>query len=246
MNNIPQLDFYIENMLSNIGTSNTVIGLKRSGKSYLVRQIAKVCPGGAFIIDPMDEYGDLENVIAYVPTFRHYCKPALNEINQAFQYLKMLTQKPRVLIFDEVATYAPSKRNPPEMLAEFNATMGHIQWGMCAIYICQRPVQPWSNLIEMSDNIIAFRLRGRNDHIYLQNIAGKDVSAISYKLAPREHIFIFPDKTYQILPALGSSKVLTNTESCAIINPLDGELRKGENQIIEVDNETEIESEVTE
>lgn len=189
---------YIDHLLEP-GTSTFICGLRNYGKSYFAQAVCRRAPS-VFVIDPMDEYGDIPNALAYVPEHRSYSRVALREIDQALTYFLGMENRAGLLIFDEVVRYAPNKRIPPEKLAEINDLMAH--YDLACIWIARRPADVWTPLVETANNIMVFHLAGRNDHLYLRNRVSPQAAEQSHKLKRYEHLYIGIDRQATIMPPL--------------------------------------------
>lgn len=145
-----------------------IFGLQGSGKTEFGKMIARQS-ARPFIVDPLDEYGDIPNAIQYVPTHRTYGPEAIAEINHVVRYMLALDPKPTLFLLDEANRYCPNKRPLPEEVALLNDESRHLDLALA--FIARRPVQLNTDLAELAHYLVVFSLVGKNDRGYLNDIA---------------------------------------------------------------------------
>ena len=175
-----------------------IFGLQGSGKTEFGRWITRqaVRP---FIVDPMDQYGDIPHAVTYVPENKVYGDAAVAEINQVVEYMLTLDPRPTLFLIDEANRFCPNKKPLPVQIARLNDESRHMELALC--FIARRPVQLNTDLAELAHYLVVFSLAGKNDRQYLNDIAdgfGDKVTALPW------HDFVIADsqRHLQRLPAL--------------------------------------------
>lgn len=165
-----------------------IFGLKGSGKTefgkFIVRQAER-----PFVIDPMDQYGDIPNAVTYVPENKEYCKAAIAEINAVINHMLKIEPLPTLFLMDEANRFCPNKRPLPGMIAYLNDESRHLELALG--FIARRPVQLYTDLAELANYLVIFSLAGKNDRSYLNDIAegfGDQIVKLPW------HDFIIADK----------------------------------------------------
>ncbi len=175
-----------------------IFGLQGSGKTefgkFVVRQAER-----PFVIDPMDQYGDIPHALTYVPQNKEYCKAAIAEINAVVDHILQIEPLPTLLMIDEANRFCPNKKPLPGMISYLNDESRHLQ--MALAFIARRPVQLNTDLAELAHYLVIFSLVGKNDRAYLNDLAegfGDQVVKLPW------HDYIIADKQRQLqrMPAL--------------------------------------------
>lgn len=175
-----------------------VFGLQGSGKTMFGRFIARqaVRP---FIVDPMDQYGDIPHAITYVPQNKAYGPEAIAEINRVVEYMLELDPLPSLFLVDEANRFCPNKKPLPVQVARLNDESRHLQIALG--FIARRPVQLNTDLAELAHYLVVFSLAGKNDRQYLNDIAdgfGDKVTALTW----HDFVIADPQRKLQKFPAL--------------------------------------------
>lgn len=150
-----------------------VAGPRGSGKSTLVRHMVRGHQGLGVVYDAMDEYAEAtpSGWRCYVPRWRDYPRSA-QELDAVLGHLVVPRARKRIryslLVVEEASRVAPSRRPMPEVLAQVNDLGRH--WGLSAVYVARRPVQVHTDLVELADYLVLFRLGGLNDLRYLEDL----------------------------------------------------------------------------
>lgn len=137
-----------------------MFGLRGSGKSTLCKHILSSTPNH-IVYDPMGDYDG----------FRHYRPDDRESVSELSDLVKgvVIPQKPDLFIIDEANAYIQPKptRLPPGIgdLMDYGR-----HWGMAVGYVARRPVQFHTDLVELSDYLFFFKLSGKNDYRYLEDL----------------------------------------------------------------------------
>lgn len=144
--------------------STVIFGLPDSGKSTLTNFLITQFGQSAFLFDTLNEYNASAEYVSYVPKEREN----IDELTRVIRAV-MRSRKYSLIAIDEANRYAEPKPKPlPPVLRDLNDYRAHYQLG--TIYICRRPVQFHTDIVDLSNNLIIFRLDGSHDIDYLNNI----------------------------------------------------------------------------
>lgn len=150
-----------------------IIGPQGCGKTVLAHYLARQFPT-ALIIDPLDEYGDMPEGTHrhYLPKNLHYSDASNEEVNQIIgRYVTNgpYARKVDLWLVDEASRYFPHSRPLPSRVGWLNDTIRHtgMAWGIVA----RRLVQLNVDLIELAHYLFLFRMTGKNDLAYADNLS---------------------------------------------------------------------------
>jgi hypothetical protein len=180
-------------MIPNIVDKRFVIlGLQGTGKTYLAKHLLGQMPA-SIAYDVMHEYQGFNR---YIVKYRQYGQEAVDELNMFVSKVVIGSKKIKLFILDEANRFCPAKPHPlPDSILELNDWQRHYHVTFGAI--CRRPTQLHSDLIELAHYVFIFQLKGKNDLIYLDAIAGglgDKVLAL-----PQYHFVILqPNHEYQV------------------------------------------------
>jgi len=142
------------------GKGFCIFGVRGSGKSYLVRKILDSTPGH-LVYDPLDEY---QGYRRYIPTDRQ----SAEELNKVINEL-VIPRKPRLFIVDEANKWVRPKPTPlPSGVADLNDMGRH--FGIACGWVCRRMTQMNTDIVELSNHLFFFKLSGKNDYVYMENL----------------------------------------------------------------------------
>lgn len=174
-----------------------IFGLPDSGKSTLANFIASQFGAKAFIFDTMNEFPD-KPYDSYVPRDRRNVAELENVTRKI-----MASREYALFLIDETNRYCPSKPSPlPQAIADLNDFRAH--YDLAVIYIARRPVQLNQDLTELAHFLFIFRLTGKNDIQYLNDIAEGLGDAVS-QLKPFHFMGVFPDRSYSVFNPVKAS-----------------------------------------
>jgi hypothetical protein len=144
--------------------STVIFGLPDSGKSTLTNFLLFQFGPAAFMYDTLDEYNAAADYVSYVPKDRE----DLSELTRIIRAV-MKARKYSLVAIDEANRFAEPKPKPlPPVLRDLNDYRAHYELG--TIYICRRPTQFHTDIVDLANNLIIFRLDGPHDIDYLNNI----------------------------------------------------------------------------
>ena len=156
-----------------------IFGLQGSGKTILAKHILRQAKSH-LVYDPLDEYSAFTR---YVPQDRY----SVPELDMFIMRLGLRT-KPRLLVIDEANKYVRPKPAPlPKGVAELNDFSRHhdIAW----LAVCRRPTQFHSDVTELAHYVFAFRLPGRNDRRFFDDM-GAGLGSVVATLKPYHFLVI--------------------------------------------------------
>ena len=149
-----------------------IFGFPDGGKSTLANFLLSKYGSRAFVYDTLGEYPD-HPFDSYAPKDR-YDSAELEGIIRAV----MASRKYSMFLIDEANRFCPSKPTPlPQAVADLNDWRAHYE--LAVGYIARRPVQLNQDLTELSHYLFIFRLEGKNDIQYLNDLADGLGDAVS-------------------------------------------------------------------
>lgn len=176
------------------GKTGVIFGLKGSGKSNLAATIAESYGASCLIYDALGEYSGSASYDRYVPNDRNSIKE-LETIIRAV----MRTRKYRLFIIDEAHRPAPPKPAPlPLALRDLNDFCRHEQYDISVLFISQRPVKLHQDITEQADYIFLFRLSGKNDQVYLNELSAGLGDAVP-KLPDYHFMLVNQKREYKLM-----------------------------------------------
>jgi len=148
------------------GRRFALLGLQGSGKTVNAKWILRHYPRH-LVYDPLKEYVGFNR---YLPTYREYSLEAIAEINAAIQrFIFEKEGKLDLFVIDEANRYCPTRRPLPETIGQINDFNRHMNLGFGVI--ARRPVQLHTDLIELAHDLFIYRLKGKNDIAYLNELS---------------------------------------------------------------------------
>lgn len=165
-------------------------GLQESGKTHGIKHILKAFGSHAWVIDTNNEYQGFNR---YLMQNKQPTKEGVDEFNKALTLI-LETKKPLLIVIDEANTWIPKHGPIPPALTILNDRNRHTagKGGIgCAVgFICRRPTQLYTDLVELCQYIFCFKQTGKNTVRYLNDIAegfGDAVKTLDFE----EHHFIY-------------------------------------------------------
>ena len=188
----------------------SIFGLHETGKTHFAKTIASQYHTAVY--DVLGEY-DPEKYDVWRPDHDQY-----PEVQEEFdRFLKYIREQKvegnaqwEMLVCDEASTVLPNKKsldsNINNFLNYYRHSLDEKGWDMGGMFIARRPARVNTNIVELSRYIIIFRVTGKNDIKYLNQIAdglGDDASKLGSGDRPdHEYILVHPDRKYQIMEPL--------------------------------------------
>jgi len=169
-----------------------IFGLNGTGKSYLAKYIARHY--NAVFFDVLNEHSN--EFDSYVPTSKNY-----PDIAKEFDYFLTRLQvrnkkKWNMIIVDEASRVFPNMRPLQPVMRSYIDTFRHTQLNSIG-FICRRPTQLFTDLVELSHYLFIFRLAGKNDIQYL-NFLSVGLGDVVSQLERYHFVIVKEDRTYQI------------------------------------------------
>jgi len=175
----------------------SLFGLPDGGKSTLVCYIANQFGSAAFVYDTLSEYPP-EPFDSYAPKDQYSVEEMESVIRAA-----MRSRRYKLIVIDEANRFCPPKPAPlPQAVADLNDWRAH--YGIAAGYIARRPVQLNQDLTELSQYIISFGLKGKNDIKYLNDLSAGLGDAVS-QLGPYQFVVMDQLRNYQVFNPIPAS-----------------------------------------
>ena len=140
----------------------SVFGLRGTGKSvwtkWFIRKFNR-----PIVFDPLDEYKDFTR---YVPTAREPGEEMQAEFDAFFRSIR--GKKISCLAIDEANRIMPNREKPSVSCRDIIDLGRHDK--RCYVFIARRPTQITTDAVELTDRIVFFRLDGKNDIKYIEDI----------------------------------------------------------------------------
>lgn len=166
-----------------------IVGLPDSGKSTLANYILAQFGEQAMIYDTLNEYPD-KPFDSYTPKQR-MDTAELETVTRAV----MRAKKYKLFVIDEANRYCPNQKPLPQAIADLNDFRAH--YGLSVGFICRRPVQLNTSLVELAHYLFIFRLPGRNDLQFMQDTA-KGLEVAVENLEPYHFVIVHPNRTFTV------------------------------------------------
>jgi len=177
-------------MLDLKGKGACIFGLPDGGKSTLANYCLHSYGARAFIYDTLAEY-PADPFDSYVPNDR-YDAAELETVTRNV----LASRRYDLFIIDEANRYCPSKPAPlPQAIADINDWRAH--YGIGVVYIARRPVQLNQDLTELAELLFIFRLDGKNDISYLNDVS-RGLGDAVLELNPYYFIVKSPGKDFEV------------------------------------------------
>ena len=182
-----------------VGKRFCIFGLQGSGKSYLTSYILSKYPRH-MVYDIMDEFDGYNR---YVPVKEFY-PDNLPEFNRFYtEWFELNYSKLDLFMIDECNRIAPNMRPLTPALLELNDQNRHMKVGLGVV--ARRPTQLNTDLVELAHILFIFRLQGKNDTQYLNDIAAGLGDSVR-TLTDHRFIIVNEDRTYQVNAPVKSNK----------------------------------------
>lgn len=167
-----------------------IFGLPDSGKSTLAHMILTQFGRLAFVYDTLHEY-PAQPFDSYEPGGRYSAPELERTIRQV-----IASRKYRLFVLDEANRFCPTKPKPlPQAVADLNDWRAH--YDLAAGFICRRPVQLNQDLTELAHYLFIFRMPGKNDRDYLNNLS-TGLGDAAAQLPKYHFLVVDPERNYTV------------------------------------------------
>lgn len=160
-----------------------------SGKSHLSKHFARNY--STVFFDVLNEHsGEFDS---YVPKFKAY--PQIADEFDLFISKVCKIAKYNMIVVDEASRVFPNKIPFKPQMRNFIDVYRHHGKGIG--FICRRPVQLNTDLVELSHYIFIFNLKGKNDVAYFNSIA----TGLGDRLPTLEQyqfVVVYPDRHWEV------------------------------------------------
>lgn len=137
-----------------------IFGVRGSGKSWLLKHILDSTPDH-LVYDPLDEH---EGYRRYVPDDRQSGEELDRVINEV-----VIPRRPKLFVIDEANKYISPKPKPlSKGTADLNDLARH--WNVSCGWVTRRMSQFNTDIVELSNRLFFFKLTGKNDFQYMENL----------------------------------------------------------------------------
>lgn len=183
------------------GKTAVIAGLRGSGKSNFAAVLAESYGALCLIYDTLGEYSGSAAYDRYVPADRG----SIAELERVIRAC-MRSRKYKLLVIDEAHRFAPPKPAPlPLAVRDLNDFCRHAQYDISVAFITQRPVKLHQDITEQADYLILFRLAGKNDQSYLNELSAGLGDAV--QTLPDYHFYLCDQaRNYKIMAPVAKAK----------------------------------------
>jgi len=172
-----------------------VFGRKGTGKSNWVQwALDRDAYAAHLMYDVCAEHDALNT---YLPEYRRGDR-AMSELDEVVESMVLQVpteRRPSILGIEEVSRFCGPHSPPPESVYELVDMNRH--YGVGLLGVARRPAQVHTDMVELADNVIIFRLTGAADKRRLRDIAdGLDDAVAS--LDDYQYVQVKPDGEYAV------------------------------------------------
>lgn len=185
-----------------------VFGYRGSGKSVLMHYIGCDMGESCLIYDTLNECPATTKYHSYAPENRYNVLELCGIVK-----LVMANHKYKLFIIDEANRFCPSKpARLPQAVADLNDWCRHSPYKMGVGFVARRPVQLNQDLTELADYLFIFKLGGKSDIQYLNDLS--DGLGEVVKMLPNFHfVMVSPDRSYQVFQPINYDKIYPQKKS---------------------------------
>lgn len=183
--------------LNLFGQHTVILGLKGSGKSNLVAHIlAQEQYRNNLVFDVTREH-DEEHINRVMPDSRSgdAIKQQFDTVVRAFVTENDRSIRPDLLVGEELSRYAPSSGATPDSLLDLIDLNRH--YGTGFLGVARRAAKIDTNLTELADNLIIFRIAGKNDRSRL-NAEAEGLGDAARELGRYEFIVVDKFRDWEV------------------------------------------------
>jgi hypothetical protein len=172
-----------------------VFGKKGTGKSNWVQYVLQRSAYRAHLM--FDVCAEHDALNRYVPEYRRG-EQATAEVEQVVNSMVLNVdsdRRPDLLAVEEVSRFCSPRTPPPEPLYELVDMNRH--YGVGLLGVARRPAQVHTDMVDLADNLVIFRLTGAADKRRLRNISeGLDEAVAG--LDDYQYVQVRPDGAYVV------------------------------------------------
>ena len=181
------------------GKQFIVCGLRGAGKTVFCKKMLEAEPNH-LIFDMLNEYSVSEGFKKYVPDAK-FSGDTLNAEFDLFMQKAVFPIKNKLgmLIIEESNRVIPNKLVMPHSVGDLTDLGRH--YGIKVGYITRRPVQLNTTVVELTDYMIIFSLKGKNDIQYLNSINNGLGDAVA-ELKDHQYVFVNPNREWEVCAPL--------------------------------------------
>jgi len=147
-----------------------ILGIQGSGKSELTKDLLSGVKNH-MVYDVHREHTGFNRYLVEHKQVRSYKPndPGIAELNTFVSQVVLKSGQIRLFVLEEANRYCPNKRPLPSSILVLNDDQRHdrIAFGS----IARRAAQLHTDLVELAHYLFIFRLPGKNDFIYLEEVA---------------------------------------------------------------------------
>jgi len=178
------------------GQQIVVIGHRGAGKSTWIQHILNQT-NGHFIVDMNREH---EGYNRYLPEYRRgdEAKAEIDGVISRVATDNDPSYRPSMVVFEEANRYIPNQGTIPGAVGEMVDLGRHYETavsdGIAVMYVTRRPSQLDTDVIELADYLIVYRVRGKNDKRRL-NSEASGLGDKAATLGEYEYLLVRPDRS---------------------------------------------------
>lgn len=179
------------------GKQTMVYGRKGTGKSNWTHHVLTQPQYASHVVyDLTREHGD-DDCNRVIPEHRKGEK-AKEEFSGALKALVTENDRdmrPDLFVGEEISRYAPNQGKTPEALMDFIDLLRH--YGTGFIGVARRPAKVEPDLTELADQLVIFRVTGKNDKRRLNNEAA-GLGDAATDLGPYEYLVVDELRNWEV------------------------------------------------
>ena len=178
------------------GQQIVVMGHRGAGKSTWIQYVLNQTPGH-FIVDMNREH---EGYNRYLPEYRRgdEAKAEVDGVTSRIATDNDPARRPSMLVYEEANRYIPNRGSIPEAVGEVVDLGRHYETdvgdGIAVMYVTRRPSQLDTDVIELADYLVVYRVRGKNDKKRL-NSEASGLGDKASQLGEYEYLLVRPDRS---------------------------------------------------
>jgi hypothetical protein len=173
-----------------------VFGVNESGKTNWCKQLAYQYGTNAFVFDPHKDF-DATKCDRWVPKRKFYPGTAW-EIETIISKIR---DRYKIAIIDEADQAFPNQKPFMPKFSEYFGSYRHFHCDSIG-FVARRPVSLNTTIVELAKVLVIFRTTGKNDILYLNDIA-HGLGDAAAALKDFHYILVNPDRSWAICEPIG-------------------------------------------